>query len=86
MKEKEVTEDEVTRYHYRLNGHEFEQTLGDSEGQSSLVCYTPRGCKELYMTYRLNDSNNKLTIALISAQGKQATNEKIPASPWVREN
>ena len=29
------------------NGHEFEQTLGDSEGQGSLVCCSPSGCKEL---------------------------------------
>ena len=28
-----VTEDEVIGWHHRLNGHEFEQTLGDSEGQ-----------------------------------------------------
>ena len=25
-------------WHHRLDGHEFEQTLGDSEGQGSLVC------------------------------------------------
>ena len=36
--------------HYRLNGHEFEQTLGDSEGQGSLVCCSPGGRKELDMT------------------------------------
>ena len=34
----------------RLNGHESEQTLGDSEGQRSLGCCSPRGCKELDMT------------------------------------
>ena len=28
-------------WHHRLNGHEFEQTLGDSEGQGSLVCCSP---------------------------------------------
>ena len=27
--------------HYRLNGHEFEQSLGDDEGQGSLVCCSP---------------------------------------------
>ena len=32
-----------------LNGHEFEETLGDSEGQGSLACCRPRGCKELDM-------------------------------------
>ena len=34
----------------RLNGHEFEQTLGDSEGQGSLVCYSPWGHEESDMT------------------------------------
>ena len=35
------------------NGHEFEQPLGDS-GKGSLVCCSPRGCKELDMTEYLN--------------------------------
>ena len=30
-------------WHHRLNGHEFEQTLGDGEGQGSLVCCSPWG-------------------------------------------
>ena len=30
-----------------FNGHEFEQTLGDGEGQGSLVCCSPLGCKSL---------------------------------------
>ena len=34
----------------RPNGHEFEQTLGDSEGQGSLVCYSPWGREESDMT------------------------------------
>ena len=38
------------------NGHEFEQTLGGGEGQGSLVCCSPCGCKESDMTERL--SNN----------------------------
>ena len=33
---KGVTEDEMVGWHHRLKGHEFEQTLGDSEGQGSL--------------------------------------------------
>ena len=35
-------------WQHRLNGHELEQTLGDGEGQGSLVCCSTRGCKELY--------------------------------------
>ena len=40
----------MVREHHRLNGHEFEQTLGDSEGQGSLVCYSPCGRKGSDMT------------------------------------
>ena len=45
-KEKRVAEDEMFRYHHWLNGHEFEQTLGDSEGQGSLLCCSSGGCKQ----------------------------------------
>ena len=41
-------------WHVRLNGHEFEQALGDGELQGSLVCCSPWGCKELDMTEQLN--------------------------------
>ena len=40
-----MTEDEMVRWHHRLNGHEFEQTPGDSEGQGSLVCCSTWGCR-----------------------------------------
>ena len=42
-------------WHHRLNGHEFEQTLGDGEGQGSLVCCSPWGGKESDTTERLNN-------------------------------
>ena len=41
-----MTEDEMIGWHHQLNGHEFEQTPGDGEGQRSLVCCSPWGCKE----------------------------------------
>ena len=41
--------------HQRLSGHEFEQTPGDSEGQGSLACCSPRGHKELDTTEQLNN-------------------------------
>ena len=44
-------------WHHRLNGHEFEQSLGDSEGQVCLVCCSPWGCKESDMTGQLNNYN-----------------------------
>ena len=39
-------------WHHRLNGHEFEQTPGDGEGQGSLACCRPWGCKESDITER----------------------------------
>ena len=36
-----TTEDEMIGWHHRLNAHEFEQTLGDSEGQGSLAFCSP---------------------------------------------
>ena len=41
IKEKGMTEDEMVGWYHRLNGHEFEQTLEDSEGQGSLACCSP---------------------------------------------
>ena len=53
-----MTEDEMVRWHHQLNGHEFEQTLGDSGGQGSLACCSPWGCKELDEIKRLNNKQS----------------------------
>ena len=45
-----MTKDEMVGWQHGLNGHEFGQTLGDSEGQGSLACCSPRGHKETDMT------------------------------------
>ena len=45
-------------WYHGFNGREFEQALGDGEGQGSLACYGPRGLKELDTTERLD--NNKV--------------------------
>ena len=47
LEEKRVTEDEMIGWHHQLNGHKFEKTLGESEGQGSLACCSPWGHKEL---------------------------------------
>ena len=49
--------------HHRLKGHEFEQTLGDSEAQGSLVCGSPWGHREADTTWRLNNNTNEKTKA-----------------------
>ena len=41
-------------WHHRLNGHEFEETLGDGEGQGSLACCSSWGHKESDMIEQLN--------------------------------
>ena len=50
QEEKGTTEDEMVGWHHWLNGYEFEQTLGESEGQGSLTCCSPWGHKELDTT------------------------------------
>ena len=40
-------------WHHQLKGHEFEQAWGEGEGQGSLVCCSPWGCKELDTTEQL---------------------------------
>ena len=51
-----AVEDEMLGWHHHLKRHEFEQTLGDSEGQGSLACCSPWGHKESDMTEWLNNS------------------------------
>ena len=48
-----MTEDETVGGHHPLNGHEFEQALGDG-GQGSLACCSPWGHEESDMAKRLN--------------------------------
>ena len=55
---KGATEDEMVGWHRWLNGHEFEQTPGDGEGQGSLACCSPWGRKESDMNEWLK--NNQL--------------------------
>ena len=52
QKENRVSEDEMAEWHHRCNGHELRQTLWDGEGQGSLGCCSPWGCKELDTTGR----------------------------------
>ena len=44
-------------WHHRLNGHEFEEALGDGDGQRGLVCCSPQGWKESDTTEKLNNNN-----------------------------
>ena len=57
-----MTEDEMVGWQHQLNGHEFEQTLGDGEEQRSLVCCSPWGHKELDMT------EQRVTLLVVSGE------------------
>ena len=58
QEEKGMTEDETVGWHHQLNGHEFEQTSRDGEGQGGLACCSPRGHEELHMTQWLNSNRD----------------------------
>ena len=78
--EKGTTEDEMVWWHHWPNGHEFEQTMGDSEGQGNLACSSPGVRKESGMTEPLNKNSYLIFIEiqwerhwhLILMKGKEA--------------
>ena len=54
QEEKGMTENGMVGWHHRLDGHEFEQAPGISDGQGSMVCFSPWGHQESDTTERLN--------------------------------
>ena len=58
QEEKGTTEDEMVGWHHWLDGREFEQALGDGDGQGSLACCSPWGREESDMTEQLNNSKS----------------------------
>ena len=54
QEEKGITQDEMAGWHHRLNGHEFEWTLGVGDGQGGLACCSSWDCKESNTTEQLN--------------------------------
>ena len=65
QEKKGAAEDELDGWYYWLSGHEFEQTPGDNTRQGSLACCSPRGHKELDVTWQLNN-NREATVLEIS--------------------
>ena len=57
-----MTEDEMVGWHHQLNGHEFEQALGDGEGQGSLEGYSP-WCRKS----QTGLSNSTMTVILLES-------------------
>ena len=76
QEEKGVIEDEIVGWHLWLNGHEFEQTLGDSEGQGNLAFYGPGGHKESATTnQQIATTNSKINYR-----------QNLKTIYWMREN
>ena len=61
---KGTTEDKMVGWHHQLNGHKFEQTLGVSDREGGLACYSPCGHKESDTTEWLNWCNWITTLVL----------------------
>ena len=60
-------------WHHQLNEHEFEQTLGIGDGQGSMTCCSPWGCKELDMTEQLNLTELKKQMKQICKKMDEGT-------------
>ena len=69
QEEKGMTEDKMNGWYHRLNGHEFEQALGEGEVQGSLACCSSWGSKESDMTEQLN--NKHMTQMELEVNGEQ---------------
>ena len=65
QEEKGITEDEMVGWHYRFDGHEFAQAPGVGDGQGSLECCSPWGCKELDTTEQLNWIDSKIIFSFV---------------------
>ena len=60
-------------WYHRLSGHEIEQAPGVGDGQGSLACCSPWGCKELDMIYRLNNNSRESTQDGARGKGTEVT-------------
>ena len=65
QEEKGTTEDEMAGWHHRLDGHEFEWTLGVGDGQGGLACCGSWGHKELDMTEQLNWLSSQFALLFL---------------------
>ena len=73
-----MIEDEMVGWHHQLNGHEFEQALGDGEGQGRLAHCSPWGCKELDTTEQQQQQiyNNQNSTVLSEKQTHGSVEQK----------
>ena len=76
QEEKGTTEDEMAGWHHQLDGHEFEWTPGEGDGQGGLACWDSRGPKESDTTERLNWTE----VALVMSDSWDPINWSPPGS------
>ena len=76
-----MTEDNMVKWHHRLDAHEFEQALGVVDGLGSLACCSPWGCKELDMIERLNSTELNQSIINFLKDGSPAS---VKSKGWLR--
>ena len=92
-----VAEDEMVRWHYQFNGHELEQTPGESGGQRSVVCYSlwdhrvrhnleteKQNLQRSYtVLFTTVSQPNHLTIATLLCRSSQTHPTPISTLPFV---
>ena len=71
----------MVQWHHHLNGHEFEQTPGDGEGQGSLACCSLWGLKESDTTEQLSLSLFKPLVLEKTLENPLDCKEIIPVNP-----
>ena len=68
-------------WHHQLDGLEFEKAPGVGDGQGSLACCSPWGCKELDMIERLNSTELNQSIINFLKDGSPAS---VKSKGWLR--
>ena len=72
-----MTEGKMVGWHHWLNGHEFEQALGDGEGWRSFVCYSLWGRKESDMTEQLNWTARRSNQSILKEINREYSSEGV---------
>ena len=83
-----MTNDEMVGWHHQHNGHEFEQTPGDSEGRGSLVCCSLWGCRVRHnlvtgqqREFKKFDSDSSGILIIASVQEQILGTPYLPFEP-----
>ena len=70
-------------WHHRLDEHEFEQAPGDSEGQDSLLCCSPWGCKELVGHDSATEQQQNICVCMcVCVCACMLSHVQVFAVPW----